>query len=736
MNIRKLSIWLTALYLLFNLGTVLADEGMWLPLFISRLNQEDMQKKGLHLTADEIYSVNHSSLKDAIIMLNHGSCTAEVISDKGLILTNHHCGFEAIQQLSSMENNFLDDGFFAKSIDEEKIVRGMTASFLVRIEDVTAIVLKDINDDTEQAERNKLIETRSDSLEKAAVEKNDYEARVKSFFSGNEYYLFVYETFSDLRFVGAPPASIGKFGGDTDNWMWPRHTGDFSLFRIYSDPDGKPADYSKDNIPLKPKKSLAVSLDGVKKDDFTMILGYPGSTDRYMTSYGLKLAVESTEPAIVKIREKRLEIMEADMARDSEIRLKYASKHARVSNYYKYFKGQIRGLKRLKVYDKKKAEEDAFTAWVKQDDGRKEKYGKILSDYENVYKQINPYEIASTYINECFFGIEINLLCMRAFNLYSKLKGETQEDITKAADGFKEYAERYYKNYNVATDKKVFSALMTLYNSDVPPKLQPPYMAEILKKNHGSFETFANKVFSKSIFADKEKLFAFIDNPSLKVLDKDPAFQLVLNIMRHYMSNVRPQLIALQSSLDNSDRLRMEGLMAMNPKKQWYSNANSSMRFTYGQVEDYYPQDAVYYNYFTTLKGVIEKEDSSNFEFVVPKKLKELYKSKDYGQYGENGVMKVNFLSTNDITGGNSGSPVINGSGELVGCAFDGNWEAMSGDIAFENEIQRTISVDIRYVLFIIDKFAGAKYLVNEMNLVSHKNDKAQTGKEKVGNGG
>jgi len=385
---------------------------------------------------------------------------------------------------------------------------------------------------------------------------------------------------------------------------------------------------------------------------------------------------------------------------------------------------------------KRKAEEDAFTAWVKQDDGRKEKYGKILSDYENVYKQINPYEIASTYINECFFGIEINLLCMRAFNLYSKLKGETQEDITKAADGFKEYAERYYKNYNVATDKKVFSALMTLYNSDVPPKLQPPYMAEILKKNHGSFETFANKVFSKSIFADKEKLFAFIDNPSLKVLDKDPAFQLVLNIMRHYMSNVRPQLIALQSSLDNSDRLRMEGLMAMNPKKQWYSNANSSMRFTYGQVEDYYPQDAVYYNYFTTLKGVIEKEDSSNFEFVVPKKLKELYKSKDYGQYGENGVMKVNFLSTNDITGGNSGSPVINGSGELVGCAFDGNWEAMSGDIAFENEIQRTISVDIRYVLFIIDKFAGAKYLVNEMNLVSHKNDKAQTGKEKVGNGG
>ena len=286
MNIRKLSIWLTALYLLFNLGTVLADEGMWLPLFISRLNQEDMQKKGLHLTADEIYSVNHSSLKDAIIMLNHGSCTAEVISDKGLILTNHHCGFEAIQQLSSMENNFLDDGFFAKSIDEEKIVRGMTASFLVRIEDVTAIVLKDINDDTEQAERNKLIETRSDSLEKAAVEKNDYEARVKSFFSGNEYYLFVYETFSDLRFVGAPPASIGKFGGDTDNWMWPRHTGDFSMFRIYSDPDGKPADYSKDNIPLKPKKSLAVSLDGVTKDDFTMILGYHGSTERYMTSYG------------------------------------------------------------------------------------------------------------------------------------------------------------------------------------------------------------------------------------------------------------------------------------------------------------------------------------------------------------------------------------------------------------------------------------------------------------------
>ncbi|OQX75833.1 MAG: serine protease [Bacteroidetes bacterium 4484_249] len=700
-----------------------ADEGMWLPIFIDRLNYVDMQKMGLELTPEEIYSVNNSSLKDAIAIFGRG-CTSEVISDQGLLLTNHHCGFGSIQAHSSLEHDYLTDGFWAQSFEEELPNPGLTAKFLIRIEDVTERVLANVTEEMTEEERYDKIYEIAEEIEKEATEDTDYDASVRSFFEGNEFYLFVYETYKDVRLVGAPPTSIGKFGADTDNWMWPRHTGDFSIFRVYTDKDGKPAEYSEDNIPLRPKHHLPISTAGVEKGDFAMILGYPGSTERYLTSYGVKMAIDISNQTVVDIRDKKLKIMMADMQANDEVRIKYASKYARTANYWKYFIGQTKGLKRLKVYDKKVELEEEFTKWVNADNSRIEKYGEALEDIASAYKTIDKYELVRIYEREAIErGSEILSYSGDFSNLKKELmqKDVNQEKVDKIIASLREGIEQHFKDYNASTDEKLLAAMLEMFYKNVPANQQPEYLKTIAAKYKGDFSKYAKKVFETSYFASPEKVEELLNKPSVKKIDKDLAYETAKAFINFYYSKIQPQTKDAYDLLDRGNRLFVAGLREMQPNKKFYPDANFTMRLTYGQVLDYYPEDAVHFNYYTTLKGVMEKEDPDNWEFVVPEKLKELYENKDYGRYGEGDIMKVCFLTNHDITGGNSGSPVINGNGELIGLAFDGNWEAMSGDIAFEPELQRTINVDIRYVLFIIDKFAGATRLIDEMTLVSER---------------
>ena len=705
---------------IINLKSAPPDEGMWLPLFISRLNYTDMQKEGLHLSADELYSINHSSLKDAIVMLDGGQCTAEIISKEGLLLTNHHCGYDAIQAHSSIEHDYVSNGFWAYNKRDELKNEGMTASLLVRIEDVTEKVLKEVKADMNSSERTQAIQVAENKIEKDAEEEGKYESIVKSFFEGNEYYLFVYMTYKDLRLVGTPPSSIGKFGGDTDNWMWPRHTGDFSIFRIYTDPEGKSAEYSEKNIPLKPAYSLPVSLKGVKNKDFAMIWGYPGRTDRYLTSEGVKILLEQTAPAIIKLRAKKLSIIKEDMDADPKIRIKYTAKYYETSNYWKYYIGQSKGINRLKVIDKKKIIEDNFRNWAKQDETRKEKYGKVINDFTASYKEIyeGQYDKRLWYYQELFTGAELLLFSFQlqnrgfsaAIESYKKLKNQ---DLLNE---YKESAKNFYKDYNMSTDKKVFAALMEIFSKDIPKKFQPEIFNTIERKYNNNFNKYADYVYNKSVFATEESFNDFMSKPKPKKLLKDPIIQIMTYMLQGYMAMNNEQS-EIKIKLKDTKRLYLQGLREMNPEKKFYSDANSTMRVTYGIIDDYYPADAVHYDFETTLKGLIEKEDSTNEEFIVPNKLKQLFNKKDFGRYGEDGKIVTCFIANTDITGGNSGSPVINADGQLIGIAFDGNWEAMSGDIAYEPTIQRTICVDIRYVLFIIDKFAGATNLINELEL-------------------
>lgn len=714
---------LMILFFVLISGLSRADEGMWLPLFIERLNYVDMQKEGLKLTAEEIYSVNHSSLKDAIIQFGNG-CTGEMISSQGLVLTNHHCGYGSIQSHSTIDHDYLADGFWAMNMNEELPNEGLTARFLVRIEDVTKTILAELDSKLTETERNAKIAELSKTIQTDATKGTGYDARVASFFNGNEFFLFVYEVFRDVRLVGAPPSSIGKFGADTDNWMWPRHTGDFSMFRVYAGADGKPADFSKSNVPLKPKHHLPVSLNGYEKGDFAMIMGYPGSTDRYLTSWGVKLAVETSNPTIVNIRAKKLAIMREDMDANREVSIKYASKYAGISNYWKYFIGQTRGLKRLKVLEDKQKIESDFANWVNASPDRKEKYGNVLSDIEAAYKTFGEYTLQRWYFVESIIrGAEVMSLAQSFSSLYTELKAEkpSEEKIGKLKDNLRKSVDKHFKNYNQPTDRKLLEALLKMYSENVPVGQQPATFKELVAKNKGDFKKITDNIFSKSIFAESAKVNAFLDNPTIKVLDKDPAYSLMKVMIEKYRENQK-QMDAANELVDRGNRLFVAGLREMQPDRKFYPNANSTMRLTYGKVLDYYPADAVHYDYVTTLKGVMEKEDPDNWEFVVPAKLKELFEKKDFGNYAmKNGEMPVAFLSTTDITGGNSGSPVLNGNGELIGLAFDGNWEAMSGDIAFEPELQRTISVDIRYVLFIVDKYAGAKNIIKELTIATPK---------------
>lgn len=710
---------IVAFLLAFQLN-VRADEGMWLLSLINKVNMDEMKEMGLELTAEQIYSVNNASLKDAVGALDYGSCTAELISGEGLLLTNHHCGYGEIQYHSSVENDFLKNGFWAITKEEELPNEGKTVSFLVRMEEVTDQVMADVIDDMGAEERATVMRDVIGKIRREATEGTHYEAQVRPVFGGNRYFLFVLETYRDVRLVGAPPESIGKFGADTDNWMWPRHTGDFSLFRVYTGPDGKPADYSPDNIPLKPKHFLPISLKGYEKDDFAMVLGFPGSTSRYMTSYEVQRLLDIDHPIRIEVRGTKQEIMMADMQADPKVRLQYSSKYSRSSNYWKYSIGQSQGLENLQVVDTKKAQEAAFSNWVNENAEREQMYGEALEMIRTGVEESRAYEYAWQYLIEgIYLGMESVNQGFGLRELHGVLSQDevNQEALDAITAGLKEASVDFYKDYNAPTDKKVMVAMLKMLLEKVDPEYLPDFVNQVNDKYKGNVEKYVDKYFDKSIIVDQDRYIEFLDDPSLKQLEKDPTFIAVSTFFEKF-NEMRGAMMAYSEKIQQGSRLYIKGLVEMYPDRDFYPDANSTMRLTYGTVGDYEPRDAVLYEHFTTLEGVMEKEDPENYEFVVSPKLKELFETKDYGPYGVDGEMYVCFTTNNDITGGNSGSPVINGRGELIGVAFDGNWEAMSGDVAFEPVLQKCINVDIRYVLFVIDKYAGATHLVEEMKLV------------------
>jgi len=733
---RKVFLVVTALVFAFQVK-VRADEGMWLLSLIGQVNMDEMTEMGLKLTAEQIYSINQASLKDAVGALDGGSCTAELVSPDGLLLTNHHCGYGEIQNHSSVENDYLKNGFWAMTRDEELPNEGKSITFLVRMEEVTDRIAAELNEEMNAQARASKIRSISEAIIEEATEDTHYNARVRSMFAGNRFFLFVMETYRDVRLVGAPPESIGKFGHDTDNWMWPRHTGDFSLFRVYTGPDGMPADYSPDNVPLKSKHYLPISLKGIKKDDFAMVMGFPGRTSRYMTSWEIQESLEVDHPIRIYVRGIKQDLQMEDMMADDKVRIQYASKFSRSSNYWKNSIGMSKGLKKLKVAEKKQALEAEFTKWVNQDADRKALYGNALNDIQTAVEGRRESEIAYLYFVEAFYyGFETVSLGRGLARLNAVLSDPepNEEDIQAITAALKEAGEGFYKDYNPPTDKKVMNALIQILIDELDDSYLPDNILEVKNKYKGNVAKYVDNYFKKSILVDQNKFNAFMDDPDLKVLAKDPGYQAALGFQKLF--EIQGQAAQYEEMYERGSRLFLKGLVEMYPEKDFYSDANSTMRMNYGLVGDYYPKDAVLYTHYTTLKGVMEKEDPNNFEFVVSDRLKELYKAKDYGKYGVEDTMPVCFTTNNDITGGNSGSPVMNAHGELIGIAFDGNWEAMSGDVAFEPELQKCINVDIRYVLFVIDKYAGAGHLVDEMTLVTETASAAEqmpvTGEEPV----
>ncbi|MFC2137052.1 S46 family peptidase [Bacteroidota bacterium] len=707
---------LILVFFIFKIDSI-ADEGMYLISLLHELDTNQLKEAGLELSIEDIYSINRSSLKDAIVIFGRG-CTGEIISEEGLILTNHHCGYGAIQSHSTVENNYLKDGFWASTREEEIPTPDLPVTFLIKAEDVTEKVMSQISDSLTQVEKLDIIDEICLEIEEEVTNENLFhEATVKPMFEGNSYILFVYKKYNDVRFVGAPPSSIGKYGADTDNWMWPRHTCDFSLFRVYTDAEGNPAEYSEDNIPLKAKKHFPISLEGYDKNDFTFIMGFPGRTERYMTSFELEGLMEVINPNREKIRGVRQEILLEDMMSDEKIRIQYASKYSRSSNYWKFSIGQNKGLEKLNIRQKKLQQEEDFRDWINEDEARLEKYGEVLPTIEKSMKIKMPYTHAVQYLNECFKrSCEIFTMAQNTNSLYYTLKNG-KNNIDEKIQLLQKDAKEFYKDYNPGTDKKVVIAMLKLFEENVDKNFHPDIYETIKKKYKGDYAKYVDKMFSNSVFADSTKFYSFLDNYNIKIIEKDLAFEAAMSIGKLY-NDLYNEAIEYRNKIDEERKLYIAGLMEMDQAETFYPDANFTMRFTYGSVQDYYPKDAVHYDYYTTIDGVMEKEDPNNWEFIVPDKLKQLYQDKNYQPYDEDGSLKTCFISTNDITGGNSGSPVINGKGQLIGLAFDGNWEAMSGDIAFEPKLQRCINVDIRYVLFIIDKYAGASNLIDEMTII------------------
>lgn len=696
--------------------------GMWIPSLLEGMNEREMQQLGSKMTAKDIYDVNNSSLKDAVVHFN-GGCTSEIISPNGLLLTNHHCGFGAIQSHSTLEHDYLKDGFWAKNYEEELANPSMDVTFIKRIDDVTLEVFNGVTAAMDDASKMKIINQNIEKVAKTAQKEAWQNANIKSIYNGNQYLLFVTETFNDVRLVGAPPSSIGKFGADTDNWMWPRHTGDFSMFRIYADANNRPAKYSKDNVPYKPNHYLPISLDGVKEGDFTLVFGFPGRTNEYLPAVGVDQIANVLNPARIEIRDNALKITDSFMRKDAEIKIKYASKYASTANYWKKWIGESQGIQKSNAVEKKRELEKQFTKIVEEKDLAG--YKTLLSDFEKLYKEIESVSLAREYWMEVAYrNVELLGITFRAYQLEQAYLKGGEPAFSKAKESTLNTLKGIYKNYSATVDKPVFEKLVALYAEKSPKEYLPANM------NGANFTEIANNIYANSkltTMEGAEKLLAGTPDEVIKKLNEDKAYVFGKELHTIFYNKLEPKFQALNLQIEVVQKEYMKALMEVFPNNRFFPDANSTLRVTYGQVRGYQPNDGVYYGTTTYLDGVMEKYVPGDYEFDVPQKLQDLYKTKDYGQYGENGKMPVNFIGTNHTTGGNSGSPAIDAQGNLIGLNFDRVWEGTMSDMNYDPDICRNIMVDIRYVLFIIDKYAGAKNLIDEMTLVHPKdNNKIQ----------
>lgn len=705
------------LLLLLSVKMVKADEGMWLPYLLGQQTYADMVKKGLKLSKEQLYSINKSSIKDAIIIFG-GGCTGEIVSNEGLIFTNHHCGYGAIAAASSVQNNYLRDGFYARSKQEEIPAKGLSVQFLVRVEDVTAKVDEAIKGTT-LADRAPKLQAVYGDIIKAATEGNAYEAKVVPMFKGNQFLLFVYERYTDVRLVGTPPENVGKFGGDTDNWEWPRHTGDFSVFRVYGNASGKPAEYAASNVPLKPKHFLPVSIKGVKENDYAMIFGYPGGTNRYETSYGVKLKTDVENPSIVSLRDARLKFMFEEMKKDPAVKLQLASSYAGIANYWKFFGGESEQLLKYHVFEEKQKNEAAFRQWAKG----KPEFENVFSQYEDIYKKWSPYAKVRLYVMEGTLGSPLAAYASSLQQLEATiLKNGDVKAAAAAADAART---NFLKDENKPSDQKILAAMAQRYYEDIPKDQHPIGFYDGLKSfgdlnDEKTYRNWAASVFNNTIIFNDAKWKTFISQPDAVTLQEDPAFAYASAFVKNYSQKYAPIYAQFTAQNNELGRLYLKGEALRTPNANRYPDANFTMRLSYGQVKPYKPRDAVAYDYVTTIDGVMEKYKPGDYEFDLHQNFIDLVKKKDFGQYidAKRQTLVVGFITGNDITGGNSGSPVINANGELIGLAFDGNYEALSHKLQFDKNSNRTINVDIRYVLWCIDKLGGAKNIINELKIV------------------
>lgn len=690
-----------------------AEEGMWIPLLLEKYNIDAMHEAGLRLSAEDIYSINQDCLRDALVIFGRG-CTGELISGDGLLLTNHHCGYGTIQSHSSVENDYLTHGFWAMSREEELPNQGLTVTFLRYMQDVTREVTEGITRQLDPLEYDRYTRMKMGEIRDEALKDTHLEAQIHPFFYGNAYYLFVYETFRDVRLVGAPPESIGNFGADQDNWMWPRHTGDFSMFRIYAGEDNTPADYDPSNKPYRPRKYLEIAAGGVQKGDFTMVMGYPGSTTRYLYSAEVRSMLQTGLPLQISLRTKRLDIMDKYMKQSDVVRIQYANKFRGVSNAWKKWQGIILGLSRNQAVEAKLEEEGRFSAWVQADGERQLKYDWILPAFETLYQERAKYETAMDMMNEAIMTVELSMQASRISRMISQ--GAAVEQLESQMAGF-------YKNYYSPIDQETFAAMMQAYFSEMPSTFFPDFYAEVVENYQGDFSRFAEAVYQKSLFNNQEKLAKLFagygkdPEKALRRLEKDPLLTCLNQFLEIYRVGIIPEYGRIQTELESTYRTYMAALLEMAEDHVLYPDANFTMRLTYGKVDGYQPEDGVQYQYFTTLSGVMEKETEGFEDYAIPDRLRDLYEAKDYGRYGVNGTMPVCFLASNHTSGGNSGSPVLDADGRLIGINFDRNWEGTMSDVYYDPALCRNISVDIRYVLFLIDKFAGAGYLLEEMDI-------------------
>jgi hypothetical protein len=712
-----------SLAFIFAARLVFAVEGMWLPLLLGMLNQTEMQSLGMKMTAEDIYSVNKGSLKDAIVQFG-GGCTAEVISDKGLLLTNHHCGFGQIQSHSTLEHNYLEDGFWAKTLKDELPNEGLTATFISRIEDVTAAALAGVTDEMDKRTRQSTIDKNLDAIKKSAKMEAWEDAMIRPFFAGNQYFMFITVTYKDVRLVGTPPSSIGKFGADTDNWVWPRHTGDFSIFRIYADKDNRPAEYSPNNVPLKPKHFLPISLDGVAEGDFTLVFGFPGRTNEYLPSYAISQLADVLDPARILVRDKTLAIWDGAMRSDAQVKIQYASKQASLANAWKKWQGEVLGLRKTGAVKKKQKYEAEFMKIVSVN-AAFAKYQNLLKEFEQLYGSITPYAEAKAYYDEILgSNVEIFRSASRIGGLLRAQERNGEAGFFDEKNKIKEGLDGFFKNYRPEIDQRVLAVQLEVLVKKLGKDFQSDLLATMLANAGGSYEKLAADIFKNSALTNLAAANALLDKPmeaAMKDIVSDPAYQLYNSLRDVYMKNITPKYNEYNDQIDNLQATYMRAQMEVFPNKKFYPDANSTMRCSYGQVQGYKPQDAVSYSPQTYLEGVMEKYVPGDYEFDVPDRLRELYEKKDYCNYGENGKLPVCFIGSNHTTGGNSGSPAIDAYGNLIGLNFDRVWEGTMSDYNYDPSICRNIMVDARYVLFIVDKYAGATNLIKEMKLVHPK---------------